>query len=91
MSDKLISADRLKLALERIFGPSHSAAVLEQLIDIVPAVDAVEVVRCGKCKYYSRSEYTDRGYCDFDDGLCGTVKNDSFCSYGERREDNADD
>ena len=52
-----------------------------------PAVDAVKVVRCGDCKHYFRPEYKDRGYCDFDDGLCGTVKNDSFCCYGERRGD----
>ena len=56
---------------------------LKPVIDAMPTVDAVEVVRCKDCKH--------RG-----SNLCpmetvelypwfGT-KNDAFCSYGERRE-----
>lgn len=45
MSEKLIYAERLKKVLEKNFGHTGGAAVLEQLIDIAPAVDAVEVVQ----------------------------------------------
>jgi hypothetical protein len=54
-----------------------------------PTVDAVEVVRCKKCKYWER--LTDGNLC----GACNGQRNgltyeytteDDFCSYGERRE-----
>ena len=53
-----------------------------------PEVDAVEVVRCGKCKLWSEapnSKYI-REYhrCRFSE--CLTREND-YCSKGERRED----
>lgn len=62
-----------------------------QYIEIVPAADVVEVVRCGQC-FYSAHEgelwicvHPDQ-YCD-----CGAkiVNPGYFCSYGRRREDNA--
>lgn len=52
-----------------------------------PTVDAVEVVRCGECKYRS-SDYDIMG-----DYLCEKrcsrffCKDNDFCSYGERRND----
>lgn len=44
-------------------------------------VDAVEVVRCGKCKSRPKGEY---GMCH---KLCRQTHEDDFCSYGERRTD----
>lgn len=55
-------------------------------LDAAPAVDAVEVVRCGECEHWM--------YINDDVGLCvvdvpdidGVVRNaDFFCKYGERR------
>ena len=46
-------------------------------------VDAVPVVRCRECKYYKPDEF--ECGCDFAGGL-PYVKNDDFCSYGERKE-----
>ncbi len=45
----------------------------------MPTVDAVEVVRCKECKWYK----------DFDGCFFSTteVKEDDFCSYGERKTD----
>lgn len=46
-------------------------------IDAIPAVDAVEVVRCKDCKYWAH-------------GDCYRLelsRPNDFCSYGERRED----
>ena len=50
-----------------------------------PAVDAVEVVRCGDCIHMVR--IGNAYYCKVWGGYngCGI---DGFCSYGERREDN---
>lgn len=82
MSEKLISAERLKQVLDKNFGHTGGAAVLEQLIDIAPAVDAVEVVRCKECRY------------DGDENECpliakfDNVGDYDFCSYGKRREEN---
>lgn len=51
-------------------------------VNKLPAVDAVEVVRCKDCRRYSRDEMFGGGYCD------GVKKKlNDFCSYGERRED----
>lgn len=48
----------------------------------IHAVDAVEVVRCGECKYMTAD-----GRClEFADDNIRPSASD-FCSYGERRED----
>ncbi len=47
----------------------------------VPAVDAVEVVRCGECRYCDTPE------CPMS-GTKGRVSASDYCSYGERREEN---
>lgn len=53
------------------------------VIDIIPAADVVEVVRCKDCRYWD------------DDRRCNGIKNglvveytdeDDFCSYGERKD-----
>ena len=47
-------------------------------IDSQPTVDAVEVVRCGQCKFDN--------ICCRNVGKDGKRTKDDFCSYGERRE-----
>lgn len=56
-------------------------------IENLPAVDAVEVVRCKDCKHYKTdTDYCKehhKGYCEWDN----TVKSQKhFCSYGEKRD-----
>ena len=55
---------------------------LEKLLNNAPTVDAVEVVRCKDCKRYQLDSI-------FHVGFCGgkRCKDDDFCSYGERKED----
>lgn len=61
--------------------------ITDKVIDRIPAVDVVPVVRCRKCKH---------GKCGIDNMVkcnhpCGKViytKSQDFCSYGERRNDN---
>lgn len=58
--------------------------------NIQNSIDAVEVVRCGECKYKRKLErcYDRKGnqlyYCDHDFGLSGHLKEDFFCCFGER-------
>ena len=47
-------------------------------IDKCPTVDAVEVVRCGECRF------VDTDACPMS-GTPGRVSASDFCSYGERR------
>ncbi len=59
----------------------------------VPTADVVEVVRCGKCKYYIEN----MGMCVFDAeydngewyGFVSHHAEDYFCADGERRTDDA--
>lgn len=68
-------------------------SVLGSVIDklkAAPRVDAVEVVRCGKCLYYSETTGKDSGKpCGY--GVCtkpfhisNIVTNEDFCSFGQR-------
>lgn len=52
------------------------------------SIDAVEVVRCGKCRW--ASDYGEKYlYCQMNrdvNGDCRAVSKHGFCSYGERKE-----
>ena len=68
-------------------------AVLEtarKFIARLPAVDAVEVVRCKDCKYMDEAKVNSKGFL-----ICPAsgmeITDMDFCSYGERREENAAD
>ena len=67
------------------------AACFNRTIDALetaPAVDAVEVVRCKDCKHGQPSNaWEEFWYCEV-----WTIhhRGDNFCSYGERRADDAD-
>lgn len=91
----LIDRETVRLAYEKSFeNDNHKIAGASaihmqehrhmlRILDKIPAVDAVEVVRCKDCRRYSRDEMFGGGYCD------GVKKKlNDFCSYGERREDN---
>lgn len=67
---------------------------LEDYVSIPEKEDAVEVVRCKDCKHYSNGGGTVRGKCYCEDhdiaayeGYRFYVKEDDFCSHGERRND----
>lgn len=53
--------------------------------------ELVEVVRCKDCKYYKKSEASNRMMCCRNDvdgwPVCYDFNPDDFCSYGERRID----
>ena len=72
-------------------GDIISSEEVEQAIVDAPAVDAVKVVRCGECQrwacFASVSDYPN-GYCS---AHAINMKRFDFCSYGERRPENAAD
>lgn len=61
---------------------------VQDMLDKSPTVDAVEVVRCKDCKSFGIYECSGNGYCKHDNGIADPEPN-AFCSYGERRTDNA--
>ena len=78
------------------YANSFCADVCDVLMEIVreaPAVDAVEVVRCKYCKHCGWEQNPFHGrtecFCKLHKGLV-CVTWDSFCSYGERRENETD-
>lgn len=89
---RLIDADALKAEFTGNFHEMWHYTGIRAMIDVAPAVDAVEVVRCKDCIHWSDD-------CGIEDRVClkiysdGAVsqyawqerKPDDFCSYGERR------
>lgn len=53
----------------------------------IPTVDAVEVVRCRDCKWDKPDELMSKHWCTRFSGYM-EMREDDFCSYGERRCDN---
>ena len=88
---RLIDADALKTKAIRCEtfklydAPVFLKAVGTKEIDRAPTIDAVPVVRCKDCKwlYDEMGDYCCRSH----RGLVRICEN-SFCSYGERKEDN---
>lgn len=58
-------------------------------IQEIPAADVVEVVRCGECKYSFQDRITDNLLCNRK--MLGLVRQEDFCSFGERRVSDAED
>lgn len=81
----------LEKVKERVYGyfPNiiMDMAVI-RFLDKQPTVDAVEVVRCKKCRHCEIVDETQRYFCRKPLGVCGfvPVNPDDFCSYGELKE-----
>ena len=84
--DKRIKWLRLDMHDQYSLGLYHGAVTDKDLINEMPTVDAVEVVRCRDCKHRGTDD------CIFhikgepaDEELLRILHND-FCSYGERKD-----
>ena len=70
-------------------------ASVRRVLAQLPRVDAVPVVRCKDCKYYSKDGKWCHRNSHFDDDVYSMSWNDfgddDFCSYGERRADAEND
>ena len=96
---RLIDADALKENVPNtnvdIFENCRNCSTLmdwqvKELIDKMPTIDAVEVVRCRDCKYFGeycdeyKEETQNDGMCELD--IKDSVTFDFFCADGERRD-----
>lgn len=97
---RLIDADELYDKAEEKYKDSSGfyRPIYRGFVDDVasaPTVDAVEVVRCKGCKFYTESENRcDHPYMDYDVECYDqwlVVNPDDFCSCGERRSDHETD
>ena len=64
-------------------------AIAMEIVASPPAADVVPVVRCKDCKYLVNATVNDNGFliCDISDM---EITPDDFCSYGERKDGDAD-
>ena len=72
------------------FGGVSHAVIASKILDEIPAADVVEVVRCKDCKHENvhhaiSDKHTWCEYWGIDPDF------DDFCSYGERRDNDATD
>ena len=87
---RLVDADAIIQAVCTKLGIKDKKFLLQSekaIVDVIlnaPTIDAVEVVRCKDCKY--KSYGVDYMWCDHAQGLANSIKDDDFCSYGERKE-----
>lgn len=86
---RLIDADWLKAQWEEPTDWMDGDQVLHHytwfkiMLELAPTVDAVPVVRCKDCKFFSH------GYCRFHDAKF--VRPDGYCYWGERKDGNHHD
>ena len=101
MSEKLISANEVLkyTVLAGEIRNQYMEVVPAYFVREAPAVDAVEVVRCRDCKYWGDEEGIAEGrdfryarcnvhnYFRYGEHIGWCPKEDDFCSFGERREE----
>ena len=82
---RLIDADKMNLLL----GISDRDIYAKRMLDHMDTVDAAPVTRCKDCKFSHADGHgrTCEGYWFELSEYAVSVKDDAFCSYGERRED----
>lgn len=76
---RLIDSDKFILALMDASLSSVDEDTILDLVDSIPTVDVVPVVRCKDCKYRD-------GTPGQPNILCAQMHEDDFCSYGECRD-----
>ena len=86
---RLIDADALiaRLKKDPLFRLVEQYGITG-VIEAEPTIDAVPVVRCKDCKYITYY-YCTCPHWDSDQYIYPEVDENDFCSYGERRIDNA--
>ena len=84
---RLIDANELRTQFDDI--PPYiglAGSLVQQYIDKAPTVDAVEVVRCAKCKHWN-PRYEAIGMCMKHNSIVTFTKPDFYCAWGERKND----
>ena len=91
MSDvRLIDANALKQRIIQDYRRQFFGSVLWNILDDMPSIDAVPVVRCFECANRGDKRKCPMCY-DESDGIdffqVDNTDDDGFCHYGERKED----
>lgn len=76
--ERLIDANRAQQIAEVMFADVFIQRAFKLLLDALPTVDAVEVVRCNDCIYHTRCEMEDMMLCECEN---------PYCPAGERETD----
>ena len=88
---QLISVDDVKKRIVAFATGCHSTVLaidaIIMMLNQTPTVDAVPVVRCRDCKHrHNGKDCTHPLLLSYSWGAIRNVKDDDFCSYGERKE-----
>ena len=94
---RLIDAEKLRAEYPGMpncyngFSDSYDKAMIVDMVDEQPTIDAVPVVRCRDCRYMTEHYDTDGNapYWTCSEWDSGTDY-DGYCHYGERRHDATD-
>lgn len=81
---RLIDADTLKEAVDNGWQPDMMVSEIWDIIDEQPIVDAVPVVRCKDCKYFSGANdkdgyFTAIGFCNHESHHIMPLRYDFYC------------
>lgn len=87
MADRLISVPAARSHIDAVVADPILKACMHNVLDGLPAADAVEVVRCKDCKYRFKNNGHNKHGCPIVDANIW-MDDDSFCSFGERRCEN---
>ena len=87
---RLIDADALLdfLDVGHLRPPTEicfSEIMIKNIIDMMPTVDAVPVIRCKDCKHHYYHEMLKQDYCDIPNMQFGEVDPNGYCSRAERQ------
>lgn len=88
---RLISVeDTVRQLQHEIYWNDSTKAAIRAFLRTVPAVDAVEVVRCKDCRFCKKHPTSDKVKMCTNEQQWATecyplVHDDDFCSYGERK------
>lgn len=91
---RMIDADKIiKEVYENPFVTDSVKTYVKCSVVEQPTIDAVEVVRCRDCKYQNKGENESESW-----NLCGLrpwlhvpISDEHFCSWGERKDGEAED
>ena len=78
----------IKRVMETKWESGSDGAAAMEIVAATPAADVAPVVRCKDCKFSHADGHvrTCEGYWFDLSGYAVSVKDDAFCSYGERRD-----
>ena len=78
----------VRMVMAAKWGDGSDGAMAMEIVASAPAADVAPVVRCKDCKFSHADGHgrTCDGYWFELSGYAVSVKDDAFCSYGERRD-----